>query len=166
MKLKLLLCLLMITNLSFGQKDSTNVDNFQETDKVLSEVVKKALIVAEKTGDFVIEQAPLLLQEFYAWHITSHIFGIILSLLIFLTGRYLPYIWITYKECQGNNSIKFFNRYTSNSYYDDSLIPAYIIMVIGSITSVIILSINIYNLIYILVAPKLYLIDYFINQNQ
>ena len=162
MKTKILFIALMITSLSFAQTDSTKVNNFQKTDEVLSEVVKKALIVAEKTGDFVIEQAPLLLQEFYNWHIASSIFGITLGLFIFLIGRYSPYLWITNKEDQGKNSSKFFKRYTSNSYYDDSITPAYIIFVITTIGSIVILSINLYNLIYILIAPKLYLIDYFI----
>ena len=58
-------------SLSTNAQDSTKVDNFQNTDEVLAEAVKKALIVAEKTGEFAIEQAPLLLKEFYAWHITK-----------------------------------------------------------------------------------------------
>ena len=162
MKTKILFIALMITSLSFAQTDSTKVNNFQKTDEVLSEVVKKALIVAEKTGDFVIEQTPLLLQEFYNWHIASSILGITLGLFIFLIGRYSPYLWITNKEDQGKNSSKFFKRYTSNSDYDDSIAPAYVIFVITTIGSIVILSINLYNLIYILIAPKLYLIDYFI----
>lgn len=159
MKLKLLLCLLMITSLSFGQKDSTNVDSFQETDKVLSEVVKKALIVAEKTGDFVIEQAPMLLQEFYNWHIFSHIFFICIGIIIILFSRYAPYLWLE-KEEDVYNDVRYFSRYG-----EEGVFFGYALFLIGGILGFIITLIDIYNLIYILVAPKLYLIDYFINQN-
>lgn len=156
MKLKLLLCLLMITSLSFGQKDSTNVDSFQETDKVLSEVVKKALVVAEKTGDFVIEQAPLLLQEFYKWNIFSHIFFIFIGIIIILSSRYLPYLWLTKEE--GNwEYIRYFSKWGV-----EGSIFAYVIFGIGGIIGSTMFFINLYYLVFILVAPKLYLIDYFI----
>ena len=59
-------------SLSTNAQDSTKVDNFKKTDEVLSKVVEKALNVAEKTGEFAIEQAPLLLKEFYSWHIAKN----------------------------------------------------------------------------------------------
>lgn len=161
-KLLLLFILAFSLGINAQVKDSTKVDNFQKTDEVLSEVVKKALTVAEKTGDFVIEQAPLLLQEFYNWHITVSILGILLGICIFLLGRYIPNIWINNDESQGRYSSKYFNKYTADSYYDNGIIPAYIFFILCCITSIIIISINLYNLLFLLIAPKLYLIEYFI----
>jgi len=95
---KLLTILICILSLStYAQKD-TITNNFTKTDEVLSEVVKKAVVLAEKTGNFIIEQAPDILQEFYNWKIISYIMGILLSIIIFLIGRYIPYLWLTKEE--------------------------------------------------------------------
>ena len=48
----------------------------------LSKVVEKSIGLAEKTGEFVIEQAPQLLQEFYNWHIAESIIYLLLGLFI------------------------------------------------------------------------------------
>jgi len=99
-KLILLIVLAFSLNINAQVKDSTKVDSFQKTDEVLSKVVEKALIVAEKTGNFVIEQTPLLLQEFYKWHITESILGILLGLIIsYYIGMYVDY-------CKRKHNIK------------------------------------------------------------
>ena len=109
MKTKILFIALMITSLSFAQTDSTKVNNFQKTDEVLSEVVKKALIVAEKTGDFVIEQSPLLLQEFYRWHICANIFGILLGIFLCFLAYKIPLLWLS--DNKEHYDTKFFSKY-------------------------------------------------------
>lgn len=57
-------------------------------DSELAKLVKKGIEVAESTGDFVIEQAPILLKEFYRWHIASEVLGIVFSSL---------YLFLIYK---------------------------------------------------------------------
>ena len=85
-------------SLSTNAQDSTKVDNFQKTDEILAEAVKKALLVAEKTGEFAIEQAPLLLKEFYAWHITKESLGVLLSLVLLIIVYRLYIKLKKYKE--------------------------------------------------------------------
>ena len=53
----------------------------------LGTILEKALNVAEKTGDFVLEQAPQLLQEFYMWHTSKFILGIILGIILLILAR-------------------------------------------------------------------------------
>lgn len=161
-KIILLIVLAFSLNINAQVKDSTKVDNFQNTDRVLSKIVEKALVVAEKTGNFVIEQTPLLLQEFYNWHITVSILGILLGIVLFLSGRYIPYLWITNKESSGRLSDKYFSKYTTNKY-ENGVIPAWILFIGGLISLIVLISINLYNLLFLLIAPKLYLIEYFIN---
>jgi len=152
---KLFLFIFLAFSLSINAQDSTKVDNFQKTDEVLAEVVKKALSVAEKTGDFVIEQAPLLLQEFYNWHICSSIFFIILGIAFIIIGIRLPYFWLDKEE--RNWDFKYLNRY---GY--EGVISAWFCFSIGLIVGIVMLMVNIYDLVFILVSPKLYLIEYFI----
>jgi len=129
-----------------------------KTNEVLSEFVKKAMVTMEKTGDFVIEQAPLVLQEFYKWHIAKNILGILFGIIIFLIIRYLPYIWL-HKEKKYDDDIRFFNRYGDE---DGIAFVSWIVFIIGSITTLFLIPYCVYTLIFILVAPKFYLIEFFI----
>ena len=160
-KVILLIVLAFSLNINAQVKDSTKVDNFQKTDQVLSKIVEKALIVAEKTGNFVIEQTPLLLQEFYNWHITESILGILLGICILLLGRYIPYLWLN-KERTNCENAQFFKRFNSNTSSYDKLNFSWILFILLLIISISIIISNLYNLLYLLIAPKLYLIEYFI----
>jgi len=133
-----------------------NAESFKNTDEALSSVVKKAIVTMEKTGDFVIEQAPMVLQEFYQWHIISSILLIMLSVVIFLIGRYASYLWLSKeKSCW-----RFFKRYGEE--YSDTIILAWVTFCISIIIAFVIFSLHLYKLIFILVAPKLYLLEYFV----
>ena len=126
----------------------------------LEELVRKALEIAEKTGEFVIEQAPLLLQEFYMWEISKSVFFMILSVLIFLLGRYTPHLYLEKYDDERNDYdySKFFSRGG-----DDVVIAiAFTCFCISLSSSIFLFFYYLYNLIFISVAPKLYLIEYFL----
>ena len=128
----------------------------KQTDEVLGKLIEKGIEVAEKTGNFVIEQAPDLLKEFYNWHICANIFGIILGLLLCFIGYKLPFLWIT-KTDKKYCDFKYFNRYG-----DEEAVIGWVIFIIFVITGFAFLFSSIYELIFILVAPKLYLIEHFV----
>ena len=116
-------------------------------ENALNEVVKRALEVAEKTGEFVIEQAPDLLREFYAWHTYSSIFWMVIS---------LAAVFILYGKVK---------KAAKKCYSLDEELTDVLIAVIGGASILgftISFFINAYNLIFILSAPKLYLIEYFV----
>lgn len=151
---KLFLLIILAFSLGINAQEKSE-SNFKKTDEVLSEIAKKALIAAEKTGDFVIEQAPILLQEFYTWHIWSDVFFILFGITLIVFAIRLPYIWLS-KE-KSNFDYKYFNRYG-----DDEIIGAWIVCVSGFIIGFVVILRCVYDLTYIICAPKLYLIDYFI----
>ena len=129
-----------------------------KTDELLSEVVKKAIDVAEKTGNFVIEQTPLVLQEFYRWHIASDIIGIVICILLFTLSIVIPRIWLdkekgTYSDCW------FFGKYGDSDGWGGG---AWFAFAICNVFSIFFLFRCIYDLVFIVIAPKLYLIEYFI----
>ena len=127
----------------------------------LAKVVEKSLQLAEKTGDFVIEQAPSLLQEFYMWHIVSSIFWIILGLLIAWGGTFLPLLWA--EKVEKDYALEDYEYFYKGKVIDKDECPPFLTNIIFcSITSLIVLS-NLYDLIKIIVAPKIYLIEYFIH---
>jgi len=108
-------------------------------EETLATILEKALNLAEQTGDFAIDQAPDLLKQFFVWHTWEHILGIVLCLIIAL-AVHIPIRWFVKEE-------------EDESIYLFELI---------NIIPLVFLCINIYNLVFITVAPKLYLIDYFI----
>lgn len=169
-KIILLIVLAFSLNINAQVKDSIKVDSFQKTDEVLAEVVKKALVVAEKTGNFVIEQTPLVLQEFYRWHICSYILMILIfviaQILISRVNRLFSYKNESElpKTNKRNYTLKKDGRWYYSDYSDGHS-EAYGIASVAKILSwltYIGVFINLYQLVFILVAPKLYLIEYFI----
>jgi hypothetical protein len=109
----------------------------------LSTILEKALNVAEKSGEFIIEQAPLLLQEFYQWQTASHIMGVCLFIFPLILFMYF------YKTAEWDYS---------DSFEEVMAIVFGVISLITVIASIV----NIYYLCFILIAPKLYLIKYFV----
>ncbi len=124
-------------------------------EETLQRILEKSIELAEQTGEFVMDQAPLLLQEFYRWHIFENIFIIFVGIIVYLLGRYLPYFWLN--EYTEDDDIKFFKKSG-----DDGGISAYIFYIICSLAFIIMFFIALYDLIFILTAPKIYLIEYFI----
>ena len=129
-------------------------------EEILKPIIQKAIVIAEKTGDFIIEQAPLVLQEFYLWHTATSIFYIILGLFFIISGIYIPILWInSYNAENGKNyDYKYFNF----GYGDGCVVIAWVYFAISSLIGIITVFVNIYTLVFILVAPKLYLIEYFL----
>lgn len=153
--MKKVLVSLLLMGMSFVSYAKDKEEESSKLDEILSSAVQKGVELAEKTGHFVIEQAPDLLQQFYKWHIASAIFWIIFSIVFFILGRYLPYTWLSKDETSYYE--RFFGRYG-----DDGVMGAYVLFVISAVASSIILLGNVYDLVFMLVAPKLYLIEYFI----
>lgn len=142
-----------------------------ETEKQLGELIKKAIEVAERTGEFAIEQAPLLLQEFYNWHITKSIIIAIAFLIVkILVGRIgLLYSFKNKDKISEGLQKKYYlkkdGRFYKSSYGDHGS-ENYNITVVSKVISYFFLigvALNIYKIIFIVIAPKIYLIEYFIN---
>lgn len=143
----------------------------EKLETVLSELVKKAIDVAEKTGEFAMEQAPLLLQEFYKWHIAKSIVFILIASTIFIFSKYIsnlfgekePFKWIRnagYSFSSEEESVLIRGRYYKKN--SDSYIGAIVFRYLGIIIFLIIFFTQLYKIIFITIAPKLYLIEYFI----
>ena len=120
-----------------------------ETDKQLAEILKKGLETAEKTGNFIVEQAPDLIRQLLIWKTVEYSVYVILgiSLIIYF------YRWTkkVSKEMKENED-----------YFMDSF--ANILIAIGQLSLLIIgmmlIAENLQDLIQIVFAPRIYLIEY------
>jgi hypothetical protein len=115
----------------------------------LEKAVAKSLELAEKTGELVIEQAPEIIQEFYNWHLASSIIWIVISLIVIII-----YCW---------NFKKWYNGAFIGFDENEELYTVLILLVgLASVFSIVGILENTIDLIKILTAPKLYLIEYFL----
>lgn len=120
-----------------------------ETDKQLAEILRKGLETAEKTGNFIVEQAPDLIRELLIWKTVEYSVYVIIGIsLIVYFYRWKKKVTKEMKE----------NEY----YFMDSF--ANILIAIGQlsllITGIILIDENLQDLIQIVFAPKIYLIEY------
>ena len=124
-----------------------------ETDKQLAEILKKGLETAEKTGNFIVEQAPDLIRQLLIWKTVEYSVYVILGIsLIIYFYRWTKKVSKEMKE----------NEDDFEDYFMCSLVNIFI--AIGQLTFLIIgmmlIAENLQDLIQIVFAPKIYLIEY------
>ena len=124
-----------------------------EMDKQLAEILKKGLETAEKTGNFIVEQAPDLIRQLLIWKTVEHSIYVIIGIsLIIYFYRWTKKVAKEMKEKEDD----------FEDYFMDSL--ANIFIAIGQISALIIgialITENLHDLIQIVFAPKIYLIEY------
>tara|TARA_R110002050_G_scaffold108009_2_gene218590 strand:+ start:353 stop:709 length:357 start_codon:yes stop_codon:yes gene_type:complete len=114
-------------------------------EELLRPLVEKAISGIEKGVDFAIEQAPLLVQEFYNWHIAETVIYLVISVILLS----IPYV-----------------MYRLDKKYDFSneiiLFPVFVSLV-SFLIGVIMFVAGLLDLVKLIVAPRLYLIEYFLN---
>jgi len=134
----------------------------------LAKIIEKAMLTAEQTGQFVLEQAPDIIQQFLTWRFTYHLFltFIFLGLMIFI-----PYAFkqnLSLKTIDNDHNDVYIKRKGRLWYKDRSVSGSseayffYIVIKISSLLFLIGVVINLLEVFYIYTAPKVYLIEYFV----
>lgn len=123
----------------------------------LAKIIEKALEVAEKTGEFVLDQAPDLIRQFILYHTVKSALYTLMSILLIFFG-YKSYVYLNRKLSE---------KLTKNpgedwTDYPNLVIPLCIIPAILIIAGLFNLFPNLNDLIFVLMAPKLYILEYFL----
>jgi len=111
----------------------------------LAEVIKSGMDLSEKSGQFVLAQAPELIRQFLMWHTAQNIIAIAIAIIIIIGGILLRIR--ASKEIDGDS---------------DNILAIRIISVLCFVASASIMLKGVIDLVKISVAPQLYLIEYFI----
>ena len=107
----------------------------------LVSAIEKGISAAEKTGDFVLDNAPGLIRQFIIWRYARNI-GVLLFSALCLYGMYLI-LPFAYNESDGALSA--------------------IIFAVTALVACIYFAIDaIFELMKLIIAPKIYIIDYYI----
>jgi len=128
-------------------------------EKELQQAIKKGIEIAEQTGTFVIEQAPELLQEFYRWHIVKYVMFILIMVVISFTVIFLARLF-------GEEKSRYTDLKLLGKWYDTENPKGILVimsLVISFLFSIIVFLDAIFNLVKLTIAPKIYLIEYFLN---
>lgn len=128
----------------------------------LAEAVKKGLQFAEKSGNFIISQAPDLIQEFYRWHIIKHaLIVVVCSLVIFGLWKIFKAIGLeVIDESDEYGRIKMLGLW----YYDHSGIAMAVFFIAGGIIAAGHVIYSLRCLLLMWVSPKLYIIEFLLNK--
>ena len=120
-----------------------------ETDKQIAEILKKGLEVAEKSGNFVIEQSPDLVKQLITYKTIETSISVLIEIaLMYLIVIYFKYL---YKKNNEDNSFVDLNSFHIGGILISSCVA--IFMFIAFIN-------DISNLIQLIFAPKIYLLEY------
>ena len=118
----------------------------ENLENTLAEAIQKGISLAEKTGEFVVEQAPELIQQFLMFELFESIFWVACSVILTL---------VTYKLFKrGIDKDRFYNENEFN--------PLWFICYALYIPYFFIFAHNFLGFFKIVIAPKIYLIEYFI----
>ena len=127
-----------------------------ETDKQLAEILKKGLETAEKTGNFIVEQAPDLIRQLLIWKTVEYSIYVIMGIsLIIYFHRWTKKVTKEMKEKKDN--------------YEDYFMSSFpnLLIAVGQISfliiGIVLIAVNLHSLIQIVFAPKIYLIEYTAN---
>ena len=115
----------------------------KELQAALTELLQKTLTGVEKAGDFAVEQAPLVVQEYLAWGFWSSAF--------WATALLIPVVIYAFQ-------LRRFCRWA----WDNSDSDAEVLPVICTIAAVVVAGIGlsfVSDMIQIAVAPRVYIIE-------
>lgn len=128
-----------------------------KTDEALAQVLTKALEAAEKTGQFVVEQAPDVVQQLVLYYTVLHWASVALSLFILVGGMTLSVR--SFKSA--------FARAEKDEYKDADHFGEFWLGLFAGISSAVTFFAlfigNISDALKITLAPKVWLIEYAAN---
>lgn len=128
-------------------------------------IVEKAIEIAEKTGQFALDQAPDIINQFIKWKITMYSIRIaVFSVLIYITYKLSLNLLSSNEAKEGYNIHKLGRYWNKESKYDD-YVSYRAFIIINIILNIIYIPNIYYSIMYLMQAlffPKIYLIEYFI----
>lgn len=132
------------------------VENVSRTDEVLAKVLEKALAVAEKTGNFVVEQAPDVVQQLIVYNTVINLFWTLLGVLLLFLSPYLVGRSFKFHRDSSNYDLNSVTRDEAGIKGGISLGSA----IMSAFMGVLFFSTNFSDTMKLLFAPKVWLLEY------
>ena len=128
----------------------------------LLNILEKAYKGAMETGTFIIQETNELIQEFFMWRTYYHI-GLIVLFLFISIG--IPFIIrrLFNKVNVGYGTSKFLGKRVNYNFEDFEYALLVFILCVSSFGSGVAAIVELFSLIKLIVAPKIYLIEYLLS---
>lgn len=143
----------------------------EKLEKQLAILIEKSIKLAEKTGEFVIDEAPDLVQQFILWETTSAIFWMCLGIPFLFMSYWIPVKMFALKKgtppdpdtySRSKSPGWFFNRYLIEDNDHDCIFASWVVFILAMVIALLFIIPNLLDLLKITIAPKIYLIEYFL----
>ena len=124
----------------------------------IKQLVEKSIALIDKTGQFIESELPLVVQEFLTYKSIEHLAGSFL----FLVPLIVLYIWYRLMPDEGEKdswNIKIFSKFVDEPHALVYIIVSFLF----SLTFLFFSVLNFLKFLKITIAPRVYLIDYFLN---
>ena len=106
---------------------------------------------AQKTGEFLSEQTPLLAQEYLAWYFWSHCFFVVVVSIVFVLSLFVIR-WL-------RKEYKIEEEKSNNSEVTGFITGCILVALVFSLGSLVFICVNIYEMIKVTVAPRVVLLE-------
>jgi hypothetical protein len=123
----------------------------------LLNILEKAYSLAIKTGEFVVQEGTILLQQFILWKTVEHALYVMLGL-VFIIGIPLG-IRSLYNE---GDYAKFLGKQTDSDFDDFEYFGGACLVLVSVLVGLFIFFEHLFSFLKILIAPNVYLLEYFL----
>lgn len=128
--------------------------------KQLMVILEKAYEAAQKTGEFIIDEGTILIQQFLMWKIFEHSFYILLGIFFFI-GLPLIFRRIAPYDEDGDN---FLGKTTSWDSDEPQYLISSVVVGFSTVIGFIMVVCNILPLAKVIIAPNVYLLEFVLRQ--
>lgn len=149
----------------------SKIYNFESLDDAIISIVERALEGIDSAGDFVLETAPMIIQQYLHWKLLEHsiyiltpilLFGLMVIIYRFFSKRFDTVMKESDRELHGSE-FNILGRYVNFETGNFASIWS-ILMAINLLAILITLFVNIIPIIQIIIAPYVYLIEVVLNK--
>lgn len=150
-------------------QDSTNVNNVKDIGTSFEAELKQYLLDLMETlkegGEFMVDQLPIFVTEYLNWSITSHSIGVLLGIgFLFIAYKGMKFIWEEHPKGEdGEFYISYSSHYISERVMTVKAPISIISAIVGFVTGIPMVLINLFQLGKVLIAPRVYLIENLMN---
>jgi len=129
----------------------------------LINILERAYEAAMKTGEFVVQEGSVLIQQFLLWKLFEYGMIIVFGL-IFLVGTPLVTRKVFKRRTESHYDAFWFGKPINFNYIGEPFFGACLINGFFMVVGFIMIILYLFSFVKLIVAPNVYLLEYFLNK--
>ena len=136
------------------------MDKLDKLDEALVTIITKVTSGVEQAGAFILEETPLIIQQLITWNLILSAFMSIIALGIMVSSVFTIRYLFKPKYSEGDNNRHWTRDRQGREELSESAAFCTVFCIIGTIGGFISLIWHVKQVLFILVAPKVWLLEY------